>query len=278
MARPVPIGILHVSPNATDPDTLDAVRQAQRAARLDPRLMYASQSAGPGQEHDQERVDAVQIAPMTVYHEYGQAVPSMGYNPESIDAAVAKTLTRIDKGLGGGAPRVVLDEIRGNTAPVAAEVFRQLPADQRGKVMAYIVGGPKVQYQGNPTFDAPHLWDAMRRAKAEAVLESYGSPTLDLDKGAQAVRDKVQFLARRGIVASPAVGMGDRYVNPDVRGDFDAVLNPERGTDRLAAWTAAVRRALPNAPISEWVAGTMKQPIEPGRMEAFLKAAKKRRP
>lgn len=120
-------GYIQGSPNSLDPSTRDAAFRARQATRINPRFLIASQK--PFDDDPTGGASVVQIA-------------NVGKNatPEEIAAAVAKTRHVIDNRFARGAEHVVLDEIRTRSAPVAAELFRNLPPEMKGKLAAFVVG------------------------------------------------------------------------------------------------------------------------------------------
>jgi hypothetical protein len=198
-----------------------------------------------------------------------------GAGKTGIQRAVDQTMARIRPSFDQyedplDAGHVVLDEIRGDTVGAAAELFRQLPPEMRGRISAYIVGGPKVNYN-NPNFKDAKILQAMRQADVDPVMETYGSPQAG-DKQARAVAANYQKLVNAGLDPSLSVGGLDRFNNPAGA----AWQQGDRfGNQQLESWVGALRRAMPNANVGVWPAGTRRQPISPGRMSSLLRALRR---
>jgi hypothetical protein len=266
---------LHVSPQTDNPANDDATRQAIRAARVNPRFLVTSQRK-PDALAPESWARNVQIAPVGKRHTWGFVDDYSGPTEGMERRAAAKTLQRIQPSFDAtqdplDAGHVVLDEVRLDTAGTAAKLFRQLPEELRGKVSAYLVGGPKVNYK-NPTFNQERLLPAMRGASVNPIMETYGSPTAS-DKAARGVAKNFNQLKKAGLDPAMSVGGLDRFNNPAgaawQQGD-------RLGNQQMVGWVNALRRQLPDAPIGVWPAGTRRKPIAAGRMSSLLKAVKKR--
>lgn len=262
--------VLHVSPQTDNPANDDATRQAIRASRINPRFLVTSQRRPDALPAD-DWARSVQIVTPEHRRTWGMVDYASPPSQSGIDAAVTKTLKRIGKSFDDkvdplDAGHVVLDEVRLDTAATAAELFRRLPPEMRGKISAYVVGGPNVNYN-NPAFKEAKLLAAMRQAGVSPVMETYGSPGAG-EKQARGVAHNYRMLVKAGLSPSLSVGGLDRFNNPGREtwgaGDW-------QGNNQMAAWVRSLRRQLPNAPIGVWPAGTKRQPIAAGRMSRLLR-------
>ena len=124
----------------------------------------------------------------------------------------------------------------------------------------------------------------MTRNHIQAMPETYGGPNLHgeaMAAAAQDARNKVAWLRARGILASPAVSPLDVYHNPtgaltpDPRFDpattTDDAWRAQLGNEHATQWVNALRKVMPNIPLSEWaVGGTKNKPLPGRRMLASI--------
>lgn len=184
------------------------------------------QAPPPWEGHDVERwAQSVHVAPRA--------------EPADVLAEIRAKFAR------NGPDMVVLDEARANSIATITAVLNHLPAELRGRVGLYVVGGPSVRYQAFPAFV-----NAMRRARVRVGVETYITPALTnqparLARTMAARRANLGWLVKQGVAAAPVVGVASLRSRADVRRVMAATARtwPALARQgRIGAWSFGTKR------------------------------------